>query len=248
MKQAQRLAAVYDPSGTLFNVGPVILQEDGTVITAEALKRRQAKFEAKATGAVHKSEESLELAKMSIGVVIDQAATPVEKTQRPTELDVQPDLLDASRPSNNGQSHNRLRNISKTQQKKLAALEPRPPPPKPVIPEAISLPEGEENWLALWDLPDGELERRTVREKRRKAAERKALRVKQKCGKAERRLARDEKRRIYRETKLEWKTIKGRLSSNTKLKIPADSSVRASNKRENETQGHGRRRSQENCS
>ena len=73
-----------------------------------------------------------------------------------------------------------------------------------MIPKGIKIPEGEEDWLSLWDLPDDELERRVIREKRRKAAERKALRERQKAGKAERRAARDERRRVYRELKLEW--------------------------------------------
>ena len=104
-----------------------------------------------------------------------------------------------------------VRGLSKSQQKKRGALEIRPPPPKPIIPENIPIPDGEENWLALWDLPDEQLERRVLREKKRKAAERKALRMKQKSGKAERREARDEKRRVYREIKLTWKAIKGRI-------------------------------------
>ena len=48
-----------------------------------------------------------------------------------------------------------------------------------------------------------------IREKRREAAARKALRVKQQSGKVERRMARDEKRRVYRGLKLEWGAIKG---------------------------------------
>ena len=61
--------------------------------------------------------------------------------------------------------------LGKSQQKKRAKHEPRPPPPKPTIPEGISVPESEESLIALWDLPDHELERRTNREKKRKAAE-----------------------------------------------------------------------------
>ena len=93
--------------------------------------------------------------------------------------------------------------------KKLAKFEPRPPPPRPVIPEHISRFEGEEDWLSLWDLEDIDLERRVIREKRRRAAERKALRTKQQSGKVERRMARDEKRKVYRDIKLKWKSIKG---------------------------------------
>lgn len=106
------------------------------------------------------------------------------------------------------EKNKRPQGMSKSQQKKLEALKPRPPPPKPVIPEGYSLPEGEENFLSLWDLSDTELERRVLREKRRKADTRKALRVKQQSGKAERRMARDEKRRVYRDLKLSWKKIK----------------------------------------
>ena len=109
------------------------------------------------------------------------------------------------------------KSMSKTQQKKLAALAPRPPPPKPVIPENVLIPDGEEDWLALWDLSDYQLERRVLREKKSKAAERKALRLKQQSGKFERREARDEKRKVYRDIKLTWKAIKGSCSILTDL-------------------------------
>ena len=98
---------------------------------------------------------------------------------------------------------------SKTQQKRSTISEPRPPPQRPILPEGISPPQGEENWIALWDLPDYELERRVLRAKKKAAAARKALRVKQQSGKVERRAARDEKRKVYRDLKLTWKTIKG---------------------------------------
>ena len=77
-----------------------------------------------------------------------------------------------------------------------------------MIPKGIKIPEGEEDWLSLWDLPDEELGRRLVREKRRKAAERKALRERQKADKTERRAARDERRWVYRDFKSEWKKTK----------------------------------------
>src|SRR5580704_18635870 len=38
--QAERLAAVHDPSGKIFNVGPVVVQEDGKVVSVELLERR----------------------------------------------------------------------------------------------------------------------------------------------------------------------------------------------------------------
>ena len=105
--------------------------------------------------------------------------------------------------------------ISKTQMKKRAKFAPKPPPPKPVLPAHIPMIEGEENWLALWDLDDDELERRVMREKKRKAANRKALRLKQQSGKDERRMARDERRKVYRELKQEWRNIKGAVTGSS---------------------------------
>ena len=81
------------------------------------------------------------------------------------------------------QKKERPSGISKTHQRKLEALKPKPPPPKPIIPDHIFLSPSEENFIALWDLSDTELERRVLRAKRRKAAERKALRQKQKPAK-----------------------------------------------------------------
>ena len=47
-----------------------------------------------------------------------------------------------------------------------------------------------------------------MRAKKRAAKERKELRIRQKSGKAERRAARDEKRRVYREMKQSWKVFR----------------------------------------
>lgn len=182
-------------------------QEDGTVISVDTLKRREegkarraaelaAKEEAAANGTDLKSENSISNGNLEEGV--NYVQMELDKTKRP-------------------------QGMSKSQQKKLEALKPRPPPPKPVIPESYSIPEGEENFLSLWDLSDNELERRVLREKRRKAATRKALRQKQQSGKAERRMARDEKRRVYRDIKLSWKTIKEEeVRERTRLKAQED--------------------------
>lgn len=208
VRQAQRLAAIHDPSGKMFNVGPVVLQEDGTVIAEESLRRREERARAKA--AAERTTNEIEANTSLTAPKLDQ-----EKDRLTDKSGDAP----STREDGLGQGHfarmegvkpgEALSRLSKSQQKKRAALEPRPPPPKPTIPENVPIPEGEQNWVALWDLPDEELERRTIREKRRKAAERKALRIKQKSGKAERRMARDEKRRVYRDMKLTWKAIKG---------------------------------------
>ncbi len=210
IRQAQRLAAIHDPSGASFNVGPVIVQDDGTVISQETLRRREERFKEKA--AVQIAKETT----YSGGVF---AAPTSIKTETPhsgppiISDGFNPDRLAVIEATKSQQLPSRL---SKTQQKKRAALEPRPPPPKPAMPENISIPEGEENWLDLWDLTDDQLERRVLREKKRKAAERKTLRLKQQSGKAERRIARDEKRKVYRDIKLTWKAIKG-ISHSRKL-------------------------------
>ena len=201
VRQAQRLAAVHDQSGVTFNVGPVIMQEDGTVISKDILRRRQEKLQEK-TAIEQASNHAANTAK------VRDARSPALISTNPPALHsgMNPDRLvhieavESQRP---------MSRLSKTQQKKRAALEPRPPPPKPTMPQGVSIPEGEENWLGLWDLSDDQLERRVLRAKKRKAAERKALRLKQKSGKAERRVARDEKRRVYRDIKLTWKAIKG---------------------------------------
>lgn len=205
VQQAQRLAAIHDPSGVSFNVSPVVQLEDGTVVSREVLRRREERQAEKAAleqatrdGTGRESPAKTKDEEPRLGEISDRAVLPQNglHPDRVGRVDGTP-----------GQTV--PRNISKKQQKKLALYEPRPPPPKPTIPEGVSIPDGEEDWLSLWDLPADLVERRVTREKKRKAAERKALRVKQQSGKAERRAARDEKRRVYREIKLEWKAIKG---------------------------------------
>lgn len=203
----------HDPSGVSFNVPAMTRLEDGRIVTQESVRRREARLA--------QSEEGDQ----------DGAGTGASGTERSKLNDrkLSPDL-----PIKPG--------MSKRQQKRLALYAPRPVPPKPVIPEEIALPAGEENWLALWDLPDEDIERRLLREKRRKAGERKALRLKQQSGKAERRAARDEKRRVYRDIKLEWKAIKG---SDLRLfpRFPESRANKWSRRYEAEEktiQGHGR--------
>jgi len=204
VKQAERLAIEHDPSGKLFNVSPVTRLGDGTVISVEALQRRE---ENRARREAEKAAKE-EAATNALQPSADSVVKP------PTAMDPQRYLqmeIDKKNPRRSG--------VSKTQQRKLEALQPKTEPPRPILPSHITLPEGEENFIALWDLTDTELERRVLREKRRKAAERKALRLKQQAGKAERRLARDEKRAVYRRIKETWKAIKEETSrEKTRLK------------------------------
>lgn len=133
MRQAERLAAKYDPSGKSFNVGPVIVLPDGRVKSKE----------------VHERAEEAKLA-------------------RERGEDVNPERAASS---NSKMSNNQL--------KKMEALKPAFVPAKPVLPKGVSLPEGEENWLALWDVDDGEIEKGIARQKNEKKRAAKALRRKQ---------------------------------------------------------------------
>ena len=200
---ARRLAAVHDPSGVSFNVQPVTILEDGRVTTLEALERkkerqaqREAEARAEADNAPAQSNSDIEdeRAAAQAALVADNPLLNPERMKA---------LIDAKMPQK------QRTGMSKTAQKKRESYAPRPPPPKPTIPEGIDVPsDEEENWLELWDLPDGDLERRVMRAKKRAARARKELRIRQKQGKAERRAARDEKRRVYREIKQSWKIIR----------------------------------------
>ena len=205
LKQAQRLAAVHDPTGSMFNIGPVVIQQDGSVLSLETIRRREEREASKRDGSSALLETTVD--HKGTPRVLDPVKT--ENTEigfvsgvNPERL-AQMDLCQHTQP---------VKNMSKTQQKKLANFEPRPPPSKPIIPQGIHIPDGEENWLELWDLPDEDVERRVLRAKKRKAATRKALRVKQQTGKVERRAARDEKRKVYRDLKNTWKSIKGQCN------------------------------------
>ncbi|KAI4136347.1 MAG: hypothetical protein LQ341_005665, partial [Variospora aurantia] len=196
LKQIQQLAALHDPSGNDFNIGPVVEQDDGSIVTAESIRKRQEREAAKAIAG-------------PTSLAHDEVAPG--KDQNPIAR------------SESFLSQSKLKKPSKAQQRRQAAFQPYAPPPKPRIPEGIPTPSGEENWLELWDLTDEQIERRILQAKRRKATERKALRIKQQSGKTERREARDEKRKIYRDIKLIWKSIKeDQVIERTRLKAAED--------------------------
>ena len=197
---AQRLAAVYDPSGKMFNVKPVVTLEDGRIVTVEAVERRKEK----------EAEKARQQELKDAGIDPATVPPPIKQEQSEIPHGMNEDRLRLlTEEKFKATTRERSGVVSKTQQRKAAQFEPKPPPPKPVIPEGIELPsDEEENWLELWDLNDDEIERRVLRAKKRAAKARKELRIKQKSGKAERRAARDEKRRVYREIKQSWKTVR----------------------------------------
>ena len=213
LRQAQRLAAVHDPSGTTFGIGAVTTNEDGTVVSVEAQRRREERRKAAEASKGEGATSISDGAKLTVANHNTISELPQEKNgQGCVNHRIYGDPSAHTKASSAPYAPDQPKNtISKSQQKRLTKFEPRPPPPRPILPKGVSVPEGEENWIALWDLPDNELERRVLRAKKRAAAARKALRVKQKSGKVERRAARDEKRKVYRDLKLTWKTIKGRF-------------------------------------
>lgn len=212
VRQAQRLAAIHDPSGATFNVDPVVLQEDGSVIAQQTLRRRQERALEKVAAEQAKGDQKFDSSLATLKREEAESSALSREALPGSKKGLNPDRLIRTEALETQQPNSRL---SKSKKKKRAAFETRPPPPRPIIPESVDVPEGEENWLALWDLSDDQLERRVLREKRRKAAERKALRLKQQSGKAERRAARDERRAVYRDMKLTWKSIKGMMIPRT---------------------------------
>lgn len=198
----------------MFNVGAVTTLEDGKVVTVEWLENKK-KREAERAAALAAGEtpaktvsEEKESPKDADVNGEPAAAQDGVNPERLRMIEASGGSLPGTQTRANGDAAP-VKKMSKSQQKKLAMYEERPEPPKPIRPDNIPLPEGETDWLALWDLDDAGVERRVVAEKKAKAAERKALRQKQKEGKAERRAARDERRKVYREKKQEWKEIKG---------------------------------------
>ena len=179
MQQVRDLAAKHDPTGEMFNIGPVIVTEDGKARSEDAAKRWLAKQAKKIRAQAGEQQQTEENSNPTPAIEGDvEKAAKKEPIAKPQSEPKQPkDVLER---------------------------------PKPHIPDGIKLPSGEENWLTLWDLTDAEIEGRLARAKRKAAAQRKALRHAQQAGKVERRIARDEKRKIYRQLKETWKSIKGK--------------------------------------
>lgn len=72
-----------------------------------------------------------------------------------------------------------VRNSNK-KEKKLAKADAKRQQPRLVIPQETSLPEGKENFIAMWDITDEEIKKRIRDEKHVKSLARKNLRRKQK--------------------------------------------------------------------
>lgn len=177
--QAERLAAKYDPSGKMFNVGEVVVMPDGQVKSKESL-RRSAELKAQR----EKEKKELEAAKA--------AAAEAKKAIKEGKLPPQHNdaTVEGVNPERQAFIHNLQgaagvapkapSKISNKQKKRQELFAPRPVPPKPVIPEGYSIPEGEEDFLALWDISDEGIKQRMIKQKQKKGLERKHLRRQQK--------------------------------------------------------------------
>ena len=138
---AQRLAAVYDPTGAKFNVKPVTTFEDGRVVTLESIERKKEREALKrAEGEATQTETAPN------GVPLD----PQEAADRATALaNVGSNVSDRLNPERmailieSNMPQDRSLGGSKKQQKKMEQYAPRPPPPKPTIPEGVEIPDDE---------------------------------------------------------------------------------------------------------
>jgi hypothetical protein len=171
----------------MFNVGEVVVMPDGQVKSKDAIKKAaEMKAQREIEAAVEKAE--------NIRITAEKAKYKEEKLQakrdgrepppRPsfapaTNLQGAASFYGGGEVANKNQQP-KVSRLSKKQQRRIEMLKPKPVPPKPVIPEGISLPEGEEDLLALWDITDEEIQRRLKVKKKEKIQAGKNLRKIQK--------------------------------------------------------------------
>ncbi|KAH7409060.1 small acidic protein family-domain-containing protein [Cadophora sp. MPI-SDFR-AT-0126] len=168
VKQAEHLAAIHDPSGKMFNVGEIIILPGGIVKSKEGMRKAAEAKEQKdrEEGERNAIEKRCKDAEMAAKLEAEEAQRAVDHgLPAPTHFPAKEALKSMQRP----------KKISKKQLHRQEQLKPQPIPPKPVIPEGISLPEGEEDLLALWDITDEQILKRLADRKREKAKSRKQL-------------------------------------------------------------------------
>jgi len=164
-------------SGKLFNVGKVIVMPDGQV---KSVERLQKTAEVKEQREVERKEnERRKLAAEEAKKAGKAPSNLVESSVH--SLDgVNPQRAGLIQTIHGVAAPSRASGISNKQRKTQEMLNPRLIPQKPIIPEGYKLPEGEENFIDLWDLPDEEIKKRLDMAKQKAENARKALRRKQK--------------------------------------------------------------------
>jgi len=199
VRQAERLAAIHDPTGKMFNVGEVVITPDGQVKSKEAIARAAEAKKQKEIEAAAEKLENIRLAEEKAKYREAKLQAKREGREAPPRPDYTPQIdLQSSasfygnrsggQPAYSGQQMGRQpatgakppRKISKKQQQRQEMLKPKPVPPKPVIPEGIALPAGEENLLLLWDISDEQIIKRLNSKKKEKILAAKKLRLIQK--------------------------------------------------------------------
>ena len=118
VQQAQRLAAIHDPTGALFNVNPVVTTNDGSVITQEAFRRRQEKAAEKAAAA---SQAHAEDAKGALEAKTKTSRTMGQDAPLPNAYFMPQDNMNADRFAEL-EGANASPHRSKNQQKRIATL------------------------------------------------------------------------------------------------------------------------------
>ena len=198
VRQAERLAATHDPSGKSFNVGEVVVLPDGQVRSKESIAKAEETRVRKAQQdkEAREAEEAYKLrqkemkeqrksfleARKSEGTDENMAIRLWEAEQRkilaenPIKNPDQARFIEVV----NRQGLVQIQKISKKQLQRREQLQPKPVPPRPVIPEGIMLPEGEVNLIELWDITDQQITARLREQKKAKSQAGKDLRAVQK--------------------------------------------------------------------
>merc|ERR1711939_1091217 len=148
--------------GKIFNVGEITILPGGVVNSKEGMRRaaeakeRKEREEAEGKDIEKRYKDAEKAAKFEA----EEAQRAIDQgLPAPTRYPAKEALKNMQRPMR----------ISKKQLQRQEQLEPQPVPPKPVIPEGISSPEGEEDLLALWDITDEQITKRLANQKRKKA-------------------------------------------------------------------------------
>ncbi|KAJ5035418.1 uncharacterized protein L3040_007887 [Drepanopeziza brunnea f. sp. 'multigermtubi'] len=169
VRQVERLAAIHDPSGKTFNVGEIITLPGGIIKTKEALRKAAEAAEQKEREEAGRKAAELRYknAELAVKLEAEEAQKAAEEGRPvPTRFPAKEALKEMKRPK-------RISKKKLQRQEMLKRLQETPP--KPIIPAGISLPEGEENMLALWDIPDTDIMKRLREQKKQKILARKDL-------------------------------------------------------------------------